>query len=94
MENIPWGVGMIVRARGPQRLGLANGGADTFPYCDQYGGYAVNATIDRYAYAVLEDLGEPLIRFNASDQAKSETLPLTDRLRRGGGLVLLRAVYK
>jgi D-glycero-alpha-D-manno-heptose-7-phosphate kinase len=92
--NIPWGVvGMIVRARAPLRLGLAGGGTDTSPYCDQYGGYVLNATIDRYAYAVLEDLGEPVIRFNATDQGKSETLPLTDRLPLDGGLILHRAVY-
>lgn len=87
------GTGMIVRARAPLRLGLAGGGTDVSPYCDQYGGYVLNATIDRYAYAILEDLNEPVIRFSASDQGKSETLALTDRLPLDCGLILHRAVY-
>ena len=84
---------MIVRARAPLRLGLAGGGTDTSPYCDLHGGFVLNATIDRYAYAVLKDLDEPVIRLRASDQGKSETLPLCNRLPLDHGLILHRAVY-
>lgn len=47
---------MISKAKAPLRLGLAGGGTDVSPFCDTYGGMIVNATIDLYAYAQVQEL--------------------------------------
>ena len=85
--------GTVVRARAPLRLGLAGGGTDVSPYCDQYGGFVLNATIDRYAYAVVRVLDAPEVRFVASDQACAEALPAAEAFPLDDGLRLHRAVY-
>jgi D-glycero-alpha-D-manno-heptose-7-phosphate kinase len=84
---------MIVRARAPLRLGLAGGGTDVSPYCDVHGGLVLNATISRYAYAVIKTLNEPVIRLAAEDQQLEEVIPLTGRPLPNGKLSLHKAVY-
>jgi D-glycero-alpha-D-manno-heptose-7-phosphate kinase len=85
---------MVVRARAPLRLGLAGGGTDLSPYCESHGGYVLNATIARYAYAVVKPLNEPVVRFVASDQAENEVLSLVDDVVPDGKLNLHKAVYR
>jgi D-glycero-alpha-D-manno-heptose-7-phosphate kinase len=84
---------MIIRARAPLRLGLAGGGTDVSPFCDEFGGFVLNATIDRYAYAVIRTLEAPTVRFIASDQQASVEVPLAERYDLDGTLSLHKAVY-
>lgn len=83
----------IFRARAPLRLGLAGGGTDVSPYCDTYGGYVLNAAIDRYAYSVIKTLDEPVVRFIATDQRVETVLPAMMPLPLDGKLDLHKAVY-
>ncbi len=53
----------------------------------------LNATIDRYAYATLKPVAEPVLTFIASDQDVIDTMPMADRLPLDAGLLLHRAVY-
>ena len=85
---------MLIRARAPLRLGLAGGGTDVSPYCDLHGGYVLNATIDRYAYAVIKPLEGDRVRFVATDQQLDVELPLDDPMALDGRLDLHRATYR
>ena len=84
---------MLIRSRAPLRLGLAGGGTDVSPYCDKHGGFVLNASIDRYAYAILTPLDTATIRFTATDQQESVECDFAPHLSLEGSLRLHRAVY-
>jgi len=84
---------VTIRARAPLRLGLSGGGTDVSPYCDIHGGYVLNATIDRYAYALITTLDEPLVRFIATDQKTEKVKAIDETLVLNGKLDLHKAVY-
>lgn len=83
-----------VRSRAPLRLGFAGGGTDVSPYCDQFGGCVLNATIDLYAHCtIVLDEKASEIQFDALDMGKSEKLPLAPLCSLEGDLRLHRAAY-
>ena len=85
---------MLIRARAPLRLGLAGGGTDVSPYCDQFGGYVLNSTIGRYAYAFIRPLDKNIVRFIASDQKTVHEQSLDDPIVLDGLLNLHKAVFE
>jgi D-glycero-alpha-D-manno-heptose-7-phosphate kinase len=94
---------MLIRSRAPLRLGLAGGGTDVSPYCDEFGGAILNATIDYYAYAALEPLEtSPLntgphatgtVEFVSADLGQSASYTAAPVLENDGRLDLFKAVY-
>jgi D-glycero-alpha-D-manno-heptose-7-phosphate kinase len=56
-----------IRARAPLRIGLAGGGTDISPYCDEFGGAVLNVTIDRFAFASCIPRSDGCIEFEADD---------------------------
>ena len=83
----------LIRARAPLRLGLAGGGSDVSPYCDIYGGFVLNAAIDRYAYAVIKTLDQPVVRFVACDQQLEQARQAEVPLPLDGKMNLHAATY-
>src|SRR5580704_14701451 len=84
---------LSIRSRAPLRLGLAGGGTDLSPYCDQHGGAILNATIGRYAYAHLSFRRDHQLCFSAHDVQHEDLTPLAAELPLDRGLLLHRAVY-
>jgi D-glycero-alpha-D-manno-heptose-7-phosphate kinase len=82
-----------VRARAPLRLGLAGGGTDLSPYCDEHGGAILNATIDRFAYAHVFPNHTSRVLFRARDVNEEEIVAPEAEMPVREGLILHRAVY-
>ena len=84
---------MVIRSRAPLRIGLAGGGTDVSPYCDEYGGAILNATISMYAYATIEPTTDGYIELNAVDCGAVYRYPSAEELPIDGNLDLLKGVY-
>jgi D-glycero-alpha-D-manno-heptose-7-phosphate kinase len=84
---------LTVRAKAPLRLGLAGGGTDVSPYCDDHGGCVLNVTIDRSAMASIALRDDGRLAFDAVDLGKTDECAATGELPVDEGLALHRAVY-
>src|SRR5690606_35582954 len=87
------GFAMIVRARAPLRLGLAGGGTDVSPYCDVHGGHVMNATIDKFAYATIDQPSSTGCELHALDGGSTCCGDAGQRLPDAPGVQLLAGVH-
>lgn len=85
---------MIIRSRAPLRLGLAGGGTDVSPYCDQHGGAVLNVTIDQYAYTMIEPTEDGRVRFTLSDMGSEFEFAADEAMELADPPLLHRAVYR
>lgn len=81
----------MVRARAPLRISFCGGGTDLSPYLEEHGGLVLSATIDRYAYATLRQLSEPIVRVNSLDYKAVVHYGLGGPLKYDGKLDLIKA---
>jgi len=86
--------GRPTRARAPLRLGIAGGGTDLSPYCDDFGGAVLNVTIDRHAFAFLSARDDGMVNFCALDIEQNETFTPDQALTQKAKLVLHQGVYR
>ena len=84
---------MIIRSKAPLRLGLAGGGTDVSPYCDEFGGCVLNVTINMYAYCTIEPTDDGCIEFIAKDRNESFSCESTSSIETSGILPLHKGMY-
>lgn len=82
-----------VRARAPLRLGFAGGGTDLSPFCDEYGGYVMNATVSLYAYAHLAPRADGRVVFEAAEHGARFEQAALPELPHDPGALLHCGVY-
>jgi D-glycero-alpha-D-manno-heptose-7-phosphate kinase len=85
---------MIIRSRAPVRISFGGGGTDIPPYCHEYGGCVVSATINKYSYAGLETRDDQKIFIESVDFLKNLRFGDMSEITYNNELDLLKAVIK
>jgi D-glycero-alpha-D-manno-heptose-7-phosphate kinase len=86
--------GVVIRARAPLRLGLAGGGSDVSPYCDEYGGAILNVTIDKFANATVQSRSDGIVQFRSADMDFEESFDVASVKPGDARLKLHYGVYR
>ena len=91
IKKINWNFSEI-KARAPLRIGLAGGGTDLPIFSEQYGGAVLNATIDKFVYAIIKKSDEETT-FKSIDLDIEIRTSSIDDIKLDGILDLHKAVY-
>ena len=86
------GMHMVVRSRVPLRISFAGGGTDMAPYCEERGGVALNATIDKYATVSLFPTKDPTIVIESIDYDLDVKYEIDQFLAYDGHLDLIKGI--
>jgi len=73
----------IYRAKAPLRISFCGGGTDVSPYPEEKGGVVLSSTIDKYAYASVRPISEPIIHVTSLDLDVKSEYPLGEKLPTG-----------
>ena len=84
---------MIIRSKTPLRLGLAGGGTDVSPFCDEFGGCVLNVTINMYSYCTLKPTKNNKVKFISPDREEVLEFDSIKELPIDKGLPLHCGIY-
>ncbi len=85
---------MYIRSRVPLRISFAGGGTDVSPYCDEYGGAVLNATIDRYASVTLKPTKNGDVVVKSIDYDLTVNYKIDEEFAFNGQLDLIKGVIR
>ncbi|MEM3846476.1 MAG: GHMP kinase [Candidatus Parvarchaeota archaeon] len=85
---------MYIRSRVPLRISFGGGGTDVSPYCDEYGGVTLNATIDRYASVTLKPTKNEDIIVKSIDYDLTLNYKINEDFAFNGQLDLVKGVVR
>ncbi|MDO8682976.1 MAG: GHMP kinase [Armatimonadota bacterium] len=85
---------MIYRSRAPLRISFAGGGTDVSPYFEEHGGIVLSTTINKYAYATINERKDTDTTVKSLDFDAVAKYRSNDQLSYDGELDLVKAVLK